>query len=265
MTDNPNNHTERPSQRKTGGDLGRSSLPETAGEPLHPTAPPADGPAALRTAAFLEAAMDRWGDAVLRLALGQLRSMADAEDVYQDVFLRLLRDRTAFASDDHLKAWLLRVTVNRCRDLMRAGWRSRTDPLSDEHTALSAPPSGLMESDVWEAVGELPADLRTVVHLFYVEGYATGEIARIVDAPAPTVRTRLHRARALLREALGREPQPPALPPQTPARAAADLIARRACAPTNPAAEAAPAPANPAPHRRNAAAPPCAANPASPS
>ena len=83
-------------------------------------------PAALRQSganqhpeAFLRQAMADWGDAVYRLALGQTRSRADAEDVYQDVFLRLLDSGTAFESPEHLKAWLLRVTVNRCRDLER--------------------------------------------------------------------------------------------------------------------------------------------------
>ena len=76
-------------------------------------------PAALRQSganphpeAFLKQAMADWGDAVYRLALGQTRSRADAEDVYQDVFLRLLDSDTAFESPEHLKAWLLRVTVN---------------------------------------------------------------------------------------------------------------------------------------------------------
>ena len=67
-------------------------------------------------------AMADWGDAVYRLALGQTRSKADAEDVYQDVFMRLYGDATEFTSSEHLKAWLLRVTINRCRDLAKSNW-----------------------------------------------------------------------------------------------------------------------------------------------
>ncbi len=87
----------------------------------------ADG---LRPDAFLEDAMHRWGDTVLRLALSQLRDASDAEDVFQDVFVRLLKDRTAFNDDEHLKAWLLRVTINRCRDIGRSGWKRRNEPLA---------------------------------------------------------------------------------------------------------------------------------------
>ena len=79
--------------------------------------------------AFLEGAMERYGDAVYRLALCRLGSRADAEDVYQDVFLRLLRDTTAFRDGEHLKAWLLRVTLHCCVDLRRSAWWKRTAPL----------------------------------------------------------------------------------------------------------------------------------------
>ncbi len=85
----------------------------------------------LRPDAFLEDAMHRWGDTVLRLALSQLRDASDAEDVFQDVFVRLLKDRTAFNDDEHLKAWLLRVTINRCRDIGRSGWKRRTSCLQN--------------------------------------------------------------------------------------------------------------------------------------
>lgn len=70
-------------------------------------------------------AMDRFGDAVYRTALSHLASTADAEDVFQDVFLRLHRAETAFNDDEHLKAWLLHVTLNRCRDLAREAWRRK--------------------------------------------------------------------------------------------------------------------------------------------
>ena len=83
----------------------------------------------LREDAFLEDAMERYGDAVYRLALCRLGSRADAEDVYQDVFLRLLRDTTAFRDGEHLKAWLLRVTLHCCVDLRRSAWWKRTAPL----------------------------------------------------------------------------------------------------------------------------------------
>ena len=117
----------------------------------------ADG---LRPDAFLEDAMPRWGDTVLRLALSQLRDASDAEDVFQDVFVRLLKDRTAFNDDEHLKAWLLRVTINRCRDIGRSGWKRRNEPLAERHAALAIEAPDLLESDIWNAIGALPPDLR---------------------------------------------------------------------------------------------------------
>lgn len=83
----------------------------------------------LRSDAFLQQAMDICGDAVYRLALCRLNSRADAEDVYQEVFLRLLRDDTDFRDTEHLKAWLLRVTLSRCTDLRRSAWFKRTAPM----------------------------------------------------------------------------------------------------------------------------------------
>lgn len=148
-------------------------------------------------------AMADWGDAVYRLALGQTRSKADAEDVYQDVFMRLYSDATEFTSTEHLKAWLLRVTTNRCRDLTRSVWNRRTEGFERQHVDVAAPDA--FRADIWEVVGALPPDLRAVVHLFYVEGYATEEIAAIVECRPSTVRTRLHRARQQLRTTLQNE------------------------------------------------------------
>lgn len=166
-------------------------------------------PAALRQSgatphpeAFLKQAMADWGDAVYRLALGQTRSRADAEDVYQDVFLRLLDSGTAFESPEHLKAWLLRVTVNRCRDLARSGWKRRTVALDPEWDAPDAAAHDDEDAAVWDAVGQLPEQQRTAVHLHYVEGYSTEEIASALDCRPATARTWLFRARARIRELL---------------------------------------------------------------
>ncbi len=147
-----------------------------------------------RTEAFMARAMADWGDAVYRLALSQTRSKADAEDVYQDVFMRLYGDATEFTSSEHLKAWLLRVTINRCRDLAKSNWNRHTvafDPVRDDIAELVRDPR---DADVWDAVGQLPDNLRSSVHLHYVEGYTTDEIARMLHSQPATVRTWLSRA-----------------------------------------------------------------------
>ena len=157
----------------------------------------------LRSDAFLSRAMDAWGDTVYRVALAQTGSPSDADDVYQDVFMRLLEHTAAFESGEHLKAWLLRVTINRCHDFARLSWNRRTGGLEQEHVDIPAPDS--FRADIWEVVGALPPDLRTTVHLFYVEGYSTEEIARISECEPSTVRTRLYRARERLRASLQNE------------------------------------------------------------
>lgn len=151
----------------------------------------------LRSDTFLYDAMERCGDAVYRLALCRLGGRADAEDVYQEVFLRLLRNTTDFRDDEHLKAWLLRVTVNCCNDLRRSAWFRRTAPLEAAPDAAAPVQDG--NDELWQAVRTLPDDLRIVVWLHYVEGYGTDEIAPLVGCRPATVRTRLHRARKKLR------------------------------------------------------------------
>ena len=149
---------------------------------------------------LLRNAMERHGAAVYRLALCRMQSIQDAEDVYQDVFLRLLDQDSAHWDGDHLRAWLLRCTVNRCHDLHRFRLRRPVLALADL-PEMAAPDSGAAE--LWDAVARLPEKLRVPLHLYYAEGYSTEEIAGLLDIPAATVRTRLRRARKRLRDTLG--------------------------------------------------------------
>ena len=148
------------------------------------------------------AAMDTHGNTVFRLALCRLQSIPDAEDVYQDVFLRLYQQTWAAEADgQHMKAWLIRTTINRCADMQR--FRIRRDVISLENAGEVTVDEQPFESELWMAVNQLPAKFRVVVHLHYAEGYSTDEIAGILRIPAVTVRTRLRRARMKLKELLG--------------------------------------------------------------
>lgn len=147
----------------------------------------------------LRDAMEAWGPTVYRLALCRLGHAADAEDVYQDVFLRLFEQPWDNWEAERTKAWLIRATLNRCADLGRFRLRWRTVPL--EEVAAAAP--GPEARELWAAVEALPARFRAVVHLYYAEGYSTEEIAQLLSIPAATVRTRLRRAREKLKFALG--------------------------------------------------------------
>lgn len=168
---------------------------------------------------FLQHAMAAHGNAVYLVALSQTRSEHDARDVSQDVFLALLTDGTAFASDGHLRAWLLRTTINRCRELYRAPWRRRVE--SADELARELPSTDVATEDaalaelradpVWQALRALPDKLREVALLHYVEQYSSEEVARIVGCAPTTVRTRLHRARKQMRRML----EPATEEPQT--------------------------------------------------
>ena len=149
----------------------------------------------------LSNAMNTYGDTVYRLALCRLQNAADAEDVYQDVFLRLLEQRAIYWDEEHLKAWLIRTALNRCADLGRLRQRRGTPSL--EEVPDMARPVDQEAAELWDAVGRLPEKLRTAVHLFYGEGYESGEIGALLGIPAATVRSRLRRARAELKDLLG--------------------------------------------------------------
>ena len=153
------------------------------------------------TEQFLCNAMEAHGDTVYRLALCRMQNTADAEDVYQDVFLKLLGQKAQDWDGEHLKAWLIRATLNRCADLHR--FRLRRPVLALEDIPELARPADDSAAGLWDAVARLPEKLRTAVHLHYAEGYSTEEIAALLGVPPATVRTRLHRARRQLKDLLG--------------------------------------------------------------
>lgn len=146
-------------------------------------------------------AVDRWGPAVYRLACAVTGSRSDADDVFQEVFLRYHRAAPDFASQAHEKAWLLRVTVNRCKSLLASPWRRHSVPLEDVYAC-----PGPEESAVAEALAALPPKDRTLLHLYYYEGYRTEEMARLLGRKSATIRSQLTRARQKLARLLKEEP-----------------------------------------------------------
>ena len=141
--------------------------------------------------------IERYAPMVYRIALSRTRTPADAEDVMQEVFLRLVRKRPEFRADEHCKAWLLRVTVNCAGDLHRAVRRRRTVPLEEGAWVPGPEPDGILE-----AVLALPEVYRLPIHLFYYEELSVAEIAALLGRSEGAVKTRLSRARDLLRAQL---------------------------------------------------------------
>ena len=129
-----------------------------------------------------------------KTALAVAGNAADAEEAVQECFLKLWEKAPAFASGEHETAWLIRVTVNLCKNQLKSAWRRHTVPLTE-----SVPARDETERELMEAVARLPGPDRAVIHLFYYEGYATAEIARVLGWRESTVRSRLTRARKKLK------------------------------------------------------------------
>ena len=142
---------------------------------------------------------EKYKDAVFRLAFSLLKNAADADDVVQNALLRLYQSGKRFDGDEHVRNWLLRVTVNECRMLWRSS-RHQAASIDEyaETLAFEAPYYG----DLFRAIMALDAKYRAVIVLYYYEGYAIGEIAQILRIPSGTVGTRLARARNILKDYL---------------------------------------------------------------
>ena len=155
----------------------------------------------MRTETEVNSAMERYSDMILRLCIVYLKNNADAEDVFQNVFLKYTLYDRPFESDEHEKAWLIRVTVNACKDWVKSFFYSRT--VSLEELRDYAPEATGEQYAVMEAVWSLPRLYRDVIYLHFYEGYTAPEIAGILKRNPNTVYTHLHKGKELLRELLG--------------------------------------------------------------
>ena len=155
----------------------------------------------LRAGGGIDEIISRYQGAVYGLALAKTRSPADADDVFQEVFLAYFQSGKAFRSEEHRKAWLLRTTVNISRRFTASAWRRKTVPLSEQGDipVLFREPE---ENLVWEAVQKLDDAYRLPIYLFYFQELSTAEIAKALSLRPGTVRMRLSRGRDMLREAL---------------------------------------------------------------
>lgn len=143
----------------------------------------------------IERMFEQYRDDVYRLALSYTKSVQEAEDVCQTVFLKLMEQKRIEPGKE--RAWLMQVTANRCKNLLRSGWWKRTVPMEE---ALPAPAPTY--TDTWEKVMALPPKYRVLVYLRYYEEMSTREMAALLHISQSTVTTRLSRARRMLKEQL---------------------------------------------------------------
>ena len=137
-------------------------------------------------------------DAVYRVAVNYLRDPSSAEDVCQEVFLRLFRSKPDFESEDHCRNWLIHVCINECRRVLASPWR-KTEPLDPESLSLFEDPK---DNSTFQLVMSLPKKYRIVLYLHYYEGYSAEEIAKLLHIPSATVRSQLDRGRKQLKQLL---------------------------------------------------------------
>ncbi len=144
-----------------------------------------------------EQVIDRQADTVYKLAFAQLRNRSDADDVFQEVFLRYVKKAPVFESAEHEKVWFLRVTINCCKKLWASPWRRRSVPL--EETIQADTPENYY---LVEELKKLPKKYAAVLHLFYWEDMTVEEIGNLLGLSPGTVKSRLFRGREKLRDNL---------------------------------------------------------------
>lgn len=157
----------------------------------------------MRSEQEADRAIALYSDTVRRICMLHLKSYSDTEDIFQTVFLKYLLCSAVFESEEHEKAWFIRVTINACKDLLKSFFRSKTvsiDAVTEGSAAFNEE-----NTEVLDIVLSLPKKYKDVVYLFYYEGYTAVEIGKMLNKNTNTVYTLLSRARAILKEKLGGE------------------------------------------------------------
>ncbi len=148
----------------------------------------------------LEHYIIQYRNTVFRLAYSIVKNREDADDITQDAFMKLYISEISFERDENVKAWLIRVTINLSKDLLKSGWRRHRAELTDDIPFESGREELLLDS-----VKKLKADYSIIIYLFYYERYTVNEIAQLRNTTSAAVRTKLTRARAQLRKLLSKE------------------------------------------------------------
>ncbi len=155
----------------------------------------------MRSEQEVNRAVEQYADMIRRICMLHLKNYDDTQDIFQNVFLKYALSSVVFESEEHEKAWLIRVATNACRDLLRDFFRKNT--VSLEFLTEYGKEEETENREVLEAVLSLPAKYKDVVYLHYYEGYTAGEISKILGKNVNTVYTYLNRARKILAEKLG--------------------------------------------------------------
>lgn len=144
---------------------------------------------------YVNKIIEKYADMVYRIALTRCGTVENAEDVFQDVFMKYSERKPRFKSIEHEKAWFIRVTINLTKNLKQSAWNKRVVNL-DENMNFEKKE----EQDIFSCICELPQNYRTVIYLLYYEGYKVKEISKLMKKSEGTIKTWLFRARVILKE-----------------------------------------------------------------
>lgn len=147
---------------------------------------------------FVQSAVYKYSQTVAKIAFSYLKNTADAEDITQEIFLTLMQKEPKFENEEHLKAWLIRVTINKCKNHLKSSWFKKNNPIPEDMPYLPRE-----QNELLLAVLSLNVKYRLPIHLFYYEGYSIKEIAEILEERMATIGTRLARGRKILKDMIG--------------------------------------------------------------
>ena len=151
-----------------------------------------------------EAIIQQHSKMVYGIAVRYMRNRLDAEDVFSEVFLKYVKSEKDFESDEHLRYWLVRVTINTCKTMLTK--RSREVPQEEEFFRYEAAPQESVSTeerlDLYEALRSIRDDYRELIELHYMNGLSLNDIAEVMDVPYRTVQTRMRRGKEALKKEL---------------------------------------------------------------
>jgi len=153
----------------------------------------------------IENVIKTYSNMVYRLAFSHTRNNSDADDIFQEVFLRYIKNNPEFNEEEHRKAWLIRVTINCCKKMYVSAWKNKIVPLEDNNSIHAVEFESEEENSLHYELMKLPVKYRTIIHLFYYENYSAEEIGNILNQKPSAVRMTLTRARRKLKEILKEE------------------------------------------------------------
>ncbi|MCI5774390.1 MAG: sigma-70 family RNA polymerase sigma factor [Erysipelotrichaceae bacterium] len=157
----------------------------------------------MRSEAALKQAIDKYGDMVKRICMVHLKNHADMEDIFQNVFLRYYQDDTDFVSEEHEKAWMIKVTINACKDLLKSFFHRQMVPLDDYINSYGT--TNDEHKHVLSCLLQLPPKYKLTLYLYYYEGYKVEEIAKILKKKPASIYSLLQRGRMMMKDVLSDE------------------------------------------------------------